>query len=115
MSYLSLIDKSLILAFNSAKDLAVTITLTKKVGKTFDFGNAEVEDGTTSIVTTKAIWLDAEKLSKENVVIKRKIMFKRIGDVNQFDTITDNGVIWKIDSPLKDDGFISVLEVSRNG
>ena len=110
MSYASLIDRNLNLAFQKLKDLAIVVTLTKKSGATFDFASGAVANETSSTVVTKAIWLDEEKKEQP----KRQIMLKRkdIGDISIYDTISD-GTVWKISAPIKNDGYIAILEVHK--
>ena len=115
MGYRSLIDINLNRAFNMAKDLAVNITLIKKIGSTFDFATKGVTATTTENISLKGIWLEADKPSKEHNFTKRQIMFKRVlvGDISQYDSITDNGVTWRISNLIKDTGFITILEVQK--
>lgn len=115
MSYKALIDSNLNKAFNAAKDLADTVIFVRKSGPTFNFGTVALETQTSQNITTKAIIYNSKKRSKERNLMIKEIMFKtkEIGDANLYDSVTIGSASWNITSIIKNDGYVSVLELSK--
>ena len=115
MSYKSLIDANLNRAFNLAKDLAVDVTFTKKSGSDFDFGTASTTEISSTDITIKGLWIDADKKSSKIAVPEKHLMIKRkeVGDVTSFDSLIENGITYNISSILKDYGYIVILSAFK--
>lgn len=110
---IKLVDKQLNLAFKVAKDFAKEVTFNLKALE-FNFGDSSVTTSNTDI-TSKIIDVKSEKVSKDNTITKKTIMFKRkeVGDINAYDTLTCLDGIWKIGSVVKDNGFIGVVDIYK--
>lgn len=115
MGYQALIDSNLNKAFNLSKDLAKDVVFVRKPDPAFNFGTAEASFSTTQNVSTKAIIYESKKKSKEiNTVIKELMLkSKEIGDATLYDSVTIDSQNWNIVSIPKNDGFVSIVEVSR--
>ena len=113
MGYKSLIDRQLSLAFNKLKDLAIDIIPIKKSLDDFDFETQTVDSTETTLTTIKAVWLGASKKSDKTNKVRRSLMFKRasIGETSLYDSFDESGVIWTVVRPIKDNGYITVLEL----
>ena len=114
MSYAQLVENSVRLAFNQLKDLAVDAVLARRVSGTFDFttmSSAEI----TAPVVIKVILTDSQKVAKLRNTRRQIFMCKTsdVGDLNQFETLTINGVVWKIASVDKNDGYVSVATIVK--
>lgn len=117
MSYRSLVDAQVRKAFNLLKDLAVDAVLNKKGAAAFDFGTGEATLTSDGNIPTKIIEVEAKKPSKKTNVTEKTVMMKSqdVGDLNLFDTITVDGVEWKLGSPIKNDGYILITTMFREG
>lgn len=113
MAYKSLINNSLAVAYNLAKDLAVTVTLTKKSG-TFDFSTMDSASNTTS-VSVKAIITDGRQAKDDRGVEMRQLMFrsKDLGSISLFDTVVIDGETWKLGNVISDSGYIILVEAYK--
>jgi len=117
MGYQSLIDKACIKAFKQLKDLAKEVTFIKKTGNEFSFLTASTTTETTKSITAKVVWLAAKKSDKNTNTTKRKIMLlqQEIGDAGLYDSILDDGVVWKLGVPIENNGTVLILEVVKEG
>jgi hypothetical protein len=122
MSYKALIDSNLRKAFILIKDLAKDVTFSKKTIGDFDFALGEVSSETSTDTIVKAVIIKATKGDNRSVNINEfrnasrlEVMFKRedLGDVTNYDTVTIDSAVWKVGSPVKDDGYISILELHK--
>ena len=116
MSYARLIDLNLTRAFNRLKDLAKLATVVKRENAAFDFGSKNVT-ATTATLTFKAIIVESSKKSKERNSMETQIMFKKadVGDLTMFDTVTISGMTYKVGTAIKTDGYISLVNIHREG
>lgn len=115
MGYQTLIDSNLVKAFNSVKDLAIDIVLTKKTDPTFNFGSGAAEFSTTQMVTTKAIVVETKKKAADRNSVEKQLMLKSkdVGDLNNYATIQLESLTWTVGDIQKNDGFISIVNVYR--
>ena len=115
MSYNNLIDRNLDKSFKLAKDLAIDVTLLKKSGISFDFSQGTVAETTSENTSVKMLVIKAEKLSQKRNVVKKTVMLrhKQVGSISIYDSLSENGQIWKFGPKSKDNGFISVLEIFK--
>lgn len=115
MAYQALLDTSLNKAFNLAKDLAKDITFTKKPDAAFNFGTGSTEFSPNQTSIVKAVVYESKKKFKgaNTIVQEMLVKSKDIGDATQYDTVTIDSKVWNIIEVLKNDGFISVLQISR--
>lgn len=115
MSYSSLINSNLNKAFNLVKDLAVDAVFTKKADKSFNFATRAVKSSSGETITSKVIVLDSKKPSKDRNTVTQQIMLKTIelGDLSLYDSVSINNISWKLGSFIKDDGFINIVELTR--
>lgn len=114
MDYQAMIKRQVSNAFKSAGNLAVTVAFKRRLTTDFSF-----EDGSVAIteesIPVKIIWVDSKKKSDDHDVRKRQVLLSResVGDVNLYDSLDDNGAIWRLGAPIKDDGFVVLLEVYK--
>lgn len=115
MGYRTLIDKSLTLAFNLLKDLAVNITLIRKTNTTFDFSTADVTKGTVANTIIKAVILDGTKTSPEHNANRKQIIFKSKGidDITMYDSILLENETWKFGPIISNSGYIISAEIFK--
>jgi hypothetical protein len=113
MAYQSLIDSSLAKAYRLAKDLADSVTFTKKSGE-FNFSTMDVVSADTSVVV-KTIVTDGKQAKEDRSVKVKQLMFrsKDLGDISLFDTVVIKGETWKLGNVIKDSGYIIIAEAYR--
>ncbi len=117
MSYSKTIDQNLTRAFNLVKDLAVMATLNRKGDSTFNFSTRVAKISSGDTLEIKIIVLDTLKPSKDRNTQTQQIMFKTsdVSDITLYDTIIINEILWKIIKYIKNDGFITIVEIGREG
>ena len=122
MSYKSLINSNLTLAFKLLKDLAVNTTLRQTAKNDFDFGTAEMDTGKVNSTVVKAVVIMDDKKSKKHNSVKRQLLFRAKGltDIDSYDSvdIPDDvnpklSVNWKFGPKLNSDGYIVLAEIYR--
>lgn len=115
MGYQTLLDSSLNKAFNLSKDLAKDVTFVRKPNPAFNFGTGQTEFSADQTTATKAVIIDSKKPSKDKNAVVRQLLLKskEIGDANLYDTVTIDSQTWNISNILKNDGFVSLVEVTR--
>jgi len=116
MSYTSLIDSSLSLAFNQLKDLAKDMLLVRKTDKSFDFSTIAMSKGKTANHDIKAVILDTKKGANRNTK-RRQILFKsrNIDDITVYDSVIYNDETWKFNPLIVDSGFTYLAEILKEG
>ncbi len=115
MGYQALLDSSLNKAFNLSKDLAKEVTFVRKPNVTFNFATGESEASTAQNISTKVIIVDSKKPSKDKNAVVRQLLLKskEVGDISLYDSVTVDSQVWNITEVKKNDGFISVVEVTK--
>jgi hypothetical protein len=115
MSYKNLIDKSLFKTFNTLKDLASVVVLTKKNNPSFNFQTGQSEFAPTTTITTKAVITNSTKKFEDRNTIQKELMLKtkEVGDLTTYTTITINSEVWNIGGIEKNDGFVSLVKVFK--
>lgn len=117
MSYSSTIDKSLIALFKQLKDLAIAATVTRKTVGDFDFNNpTNSSNNLTTIPVEIVVIQSSEKISKDDKrTLIKEIMLKSkdIGTMTAYDTILIKNVTWRVGSIIKDDGFLKMLQITK--
>jgi hypothetical protein len=113
MKYNKLISSNLKKAFNVLKSMAIDATLHKKVSTEFSFSTAI----TTDIILDVSTSIIVTANSKYKSTFKQSIMLLKapIGELSVYDTITHGGNIWTLGEPLIDDGYLTLLEIYREG
>lgn len=114
MSYNSLINTGLNLAFTQLKDLAVDVVYNKKLSSDFVFNTSSVNETLTTF-TAKTVIVDKIKRNKDRAIVSMQLLAntKDIGNISNFDSIVYEGETWVINESLKDNGFISLFTVVR--
>ncbi len=112
MGYKSLIQNNINNAFNSVKDLATIVTLTKKSDVTFDF-STNAPTSTASTITAKLISTLRKKNSEKDSSVKRYVIFRtsEVGDLSVYDSFVEDGVTWKFGPIISNNGFTVTAEV----
>lgn len=115
MGYQALLDSNLNKAFTLSKDLAKDVTFVRKPNATFNFGSGQAEFNANQNITTKVVVIESRKPSRDKNAVIRQLLFKskEIGDATLYDTVTIDSQTWNISNIQKNDGFISLIEVSR--
>lgn len=115
MSYKALIDSNLNLAFNTIKDLAITVTFIKKTGTTFDFAAGTTVHTTTTNITTKAVVVEEKKTSKTSNTKTRQMMFKSkpLGDISLYDSVLIGADTWKLGDVISNSGYIILTNIYK--
>ena len=120
----ALIDGNLRTAFKLLGDKTVPVTFNLRSVGAFDFSTATYAVGTdiTTQVVVDAVIIDDNKKSlksgkdseKRNIA-ESEIMVKKqdLGELEQYDTVTINSVVWGIGVPIKNDGHIIILKLHR--
>lgn len=116
MSYKRLIEAKTRQAFELVKDLAQDVVFTRKTNSDFNFGTG-LEESDSKSVKTKVIVSDNKKKSSERNTIRKTLMAKtaEVGDMKLYESISFNGLVWKIGEVSKNDGYVSVVDVYREG
>jgi hypothetical protein len=114
MSYNSLINTSLTLAFKQLKDLAVDFVYNKKASSEFNFNTSTVSE-TVETFTAKTVVIEKIKNSKDRAVVSMQLLAntKDIGSISNFDSVVYQGETWIINENLKDNGFVSLFTVVK--
>lgn len=115
MSYKNLIDRSLLRTFNTLKDLATIVVLTKKGNPSFNFQTGQTEFSGNTTVTTKAVVIASTKKSEKTNVTEKELMLKskEVGDLTLYSTVTIDTEVWNLGGIQKNDGFISLVKIFR--
>jgi hypothetical protein len=113
MGYKQLIEKSTRKAFTQLKDLAIDVTLQRKANQTFDFNTSDVSAITTTIVV-KAVVVSTKKHKERDVALK-EIMLRteEVGDLTTIDSFLIGSEVWRISEVAKNDGYVSLLTISK--
>lgn len=113
MSYKNLINKNVIKAFNTLKDLAEDVTLQKTTVGEFDFNTKELDLTQESSTGAKVVFLTESKKSSSRDTIEREVLIKfpDIVDLTRYDTLTHNSKVWRIGEIIFNNGFIYTLKI----
>ena len=123
MSLRKLVKRQVKQAFKAIGDLKVTVVFRSRVVSTYDFGTMS-----NTILSRAPIILNgvlSEKRSKPNGTSLEKppeasIFFIKeevdtFGGLASYDELEKDGEIWRIVPPIKDDGFLVEVAISREG
>jgi hypothetical protein len=120
MSLRSTVRSNVRKAFSAIKDLAIDITLQQSDASSFNFRTATAEQ--TEVVSTviKGVVIEKKRdkrelqLTEANTLKAEIIVITAdISDLTIYDTAVFEGKSWKIIPPIKDNGYIVVLDVAR--
>ena len=124
MSYRALVNGNIRKAFNLIKDLAIDVTFNTRTVGDFDFATGTpVSDKTSSVVVQAVVEKnDKPKNSRLSANEGRnfpqiQIMFKKqdLGDISLYDTVDIEGTRYQVGKPIKNDGYIVILQVLGEG
>jgi len=117
MGYNSLVSRNVDKAFKLIGDLANTVTLVRKATSTFNFSTLNIKETDQANLVTTAIISDIKKPSGEHNTKASSLMLKtkEIGDINLFDTVIINNESFKIGPLISTDGFVTTVEIFREG
>ena len=112
MGYAALVDKQLSNAFLRVKDLASDALFTKSTSANFNFNSGQLAETQAPPIRIKLVVTN--EVTKSSTVT-RTVMAKAADIVafTLYDTITLDGVIWKIGDVLKQSGKIWVFNIFR--
>jgi hypothetical protein len=120
MSLRSTVRSNVRKAFSAIKDLAIDITLQQSDSSSFNFRTASAEQ--TAVVSTviKGVVIEKKRdkreiQTSEANTLKAEIIVitADISDLTIYDTAVFEGKSWKVIQPVKDNGYIVVLDVAR--
>lgn len=117
MGYKSLVDKNVYRAFILLKDLATQAVFVKKSGASFDFSTANTKFSSSTEVSTLAVVTDLMKSSEGRNTKKKTLMVKtvEIGDITMYDAVKLGEERWNIGPLIRDSGYVTVIEISKEG
>lgn len=107
----SVIERSLILAFDKLQDLAVPAVLSKKQGVSFDFGANAVVTDPTEFVSINLVVLEHKKIGS---TVNEKVLFRKVSSISNYDTIVYNDIQWSVGSTILDGDFVTILQLYRS-
>lgn len=117
MGYRSMVERNVDKAFKLIGDLAITVTLNRKTKATFNFDTLDVKTTLTPNLITSAVLLDSSKRSAEHNTRSTSLILKtkEIGDINLFDSVTIGTDLFKIGPIISTDGYITNVEIFKEG
>lgn len=117
MSYRALIRNGVALAFKLAGDLKTPMLLSKaSARKTFDFATGTIPATAPEEYNVDGLFVKHSKKSSQANITSRQVIFKAqvVVDLTVFDRLIDgDGSVWKIDSVISSDGFLTMADVSK--
>lgn len=116
MGYTALIQKSVALAFKQAGDLKRELKLQKSGSKSFNFTTGDVDSTGLDEYTVMGLFLKKNKASDSGTTFRSKLLFESavVVDLTVFDSVLDGETLWKIESVLSTDGFITLASVTTS-
>lgn len=117
MSYKTLVQRNVEKAFKLIGDLATSVTLVRKSKSTFNFDTLDVKNVEMADLITLAVITETKKSTAEHNARVTSMMLKTkdVGDINLFDSVIINSETFKIGPPIFTDGFITNVEISKEG
>jgi len=117
MGYRSMVEKNVDKAFKLVGDLATSVTLVRKASSTFNFNTLGVKNVNLANLITLAIVTNITKNAEDRNVLRTSMMLKtkEIGDINLFDTVIINNETFKIGAPISTDGYVTTVEIFKEG
>jgi len=100
-------------AFKMIGDLAVDVSLSKSTSTGFDFNNldASVAAGSTTIISGIVSYKKRDK--SDDVKLSVTLKSKDVSDFGDFDTLTIRGVTYTPEKPFMNDGYLTIVTVTR--
>lgn len=118
--YRQLVETSVRKAFDKIGTLAKVVTFASNQATDFDFASLAAEVTPLQSISIKAVILEAEKSrgkdanASANTQKKRLLLIsKDTPSLNSYDTVTVDGVTWKVAHPIKDDGYTITVDVFK--
>jgi hypothetical protein len=116
MDYAKLIDVNLKRAFSNLKRGKIATEATfHKASTSFNFGTGNATETPGDSVTVSIIVTNTKKPSSNRNTVVKTIMAlsEEVGDLKLYEKVNHEGFEWKISSILRDSGFVSMCELSR--
>ena len=116
MGYKKLINNGLKLAFNSLKDLAEPVILSRKASSGFDFTTG-TESDTVDTLSAKAVIVTGKGRKGSLGVVSKRALFRKdvVGSLSAYDVLLLDGLTYRIGQEIEDDGFIIALDLYSGG
>ncbi len=117
MGYKAIVERNVDKAFKLIGDLAITVTLKRKTKATFNFDTLDVKQTLSTDLLTTAVLLETNKSTTEHNTRSASLMLKtkEIGDINLFDSVTIGTDLFKIGPIISTDGYITNVEIFKEG
>lgn len=117
--YRKVVTRAVRRAFRQVGSLAKDVIFNSSQDPGFNFGNATVTDGAVTQTILKVVVSDTKKKPDEKSMNTRSktlmMNAEDVPDLSSYDTVTIDGEVWKITRPIKNDGFIVNVNVTREG
>jgi len=123
MGYDAIVKKNVQKAFKTIGDLASTVTLSQKNSNGFNFATQVVSATSITTKVIKGLLVEQKKplggskgqpLLSTSLQMAFQFQSTDLKDPDIYDTITmQNGEVWKMVPPYKDDGYLITVNVSK--
>lgn len=115
MGYKSLLRKTVKTTFKAVGDLAIPVTLYKKISTSFNFDTGVAKE-TEITVASKGIIIASDKMSPLGKTIHKSLilMTEDISDILAFDRVLINNEIWNIGSLIDFDDYIYTIDIYKD-
>lgn len=117
--YRKVVLRSVRRAFRQVGTLAKNVMFSSSQPPSFNFANSSAVDGAVATLPIKVVAMDTKKKPSEESMNTRSKTLMMIAEdapnLNPYDTVTIDGEIWKITLPIKNDGYVISVDVTREG
>jgi hypothetical protein len=118
--YDRLVKRSVSKAFRQIGTLAKTAIFSTDQPSGFDFTTGEATAGAVQQLLLRGIIADTKRPKSKDSddaanVIMKKFIFPSdsVNNLNVYDTVTIDSIVWKIVKPIEDDGYLTTLMLAK--
>ena len=111
MGYRNLIQNKLVFVFNKINNLARWAVFESKKEKQFNFETGDLDYDTENKQAKIVVTNETKLPGSDKVRLSLMVRNKPIGTMRSYDTMTLDGITYKIDKVTVDDKFVSLIEV----
>ena len=113
MALRSIVEKSLIKAFDALDDLSIDATLQNLKESSFDFGSREVFASGESEVAVRFVVVSSKKNKSSTTVRKILLRTAEVIDVSSYGKLLVDGSLWSIGPIIHDGEYVTLLGISN--
>jgi len=117
--YRKVVLRSVRRAFRQVGTLAKNVVFNSSQSTGFNFANSSTIDGAVTALPIKVVVTDTKKKPGEESMNTRSKTLIMIAEdapnLSPYDTVTIDGDVWKITLPIKNDGYVINVDVTREG